>query len=94
MMGTPSCRKEEIEWNVKKGLLHVKEDSTGLVRGKQQVERAMAVSCLKSAGDFHPVGVLLGDGDSVLCGQQIYSAHKLDLKLLAHTPTGRTRHVL
>eukprot|EP00966_Prymnesium_polylepis_P198577 4602187-Prymnesium_polylepis.1 len=62
------------------GKLGLLEDGRGRMADEWQVEKALVMSSLKTKEDCAPVGVLMGDGEQTLCGEQIYSSHYLSLE--------------
>ena len=72
------------------GKLGLLEDGRGRMADEWQVEKALVMSSLKTKEDCAPVGVLMGDGELTLCGEQIYSSHYLSLERM-ETVSGSSR---
>ena len=73
---------EEIKGLAEMGRLMLLQDTRGLVADEWQVNQALATSTIRIKEKHHPVGLLLGDGVSSLCGKPVYSSHHLSLPLL------------
>ena len=81
---------QQIQGLIELGKIDVLTSVCGLVDDVPQAIRVIAASQLNKGKEvYSPVGALLGDGDTTLCGQLIYSSHHLSLSRIEEQSGGK-----